>query len=294
MLKAHGVKIVYLTFCLITSIATLVAQTNDSDKHTLNAMRIIGHELLLDAADSTSLVLPVLKHSNTYTIQFNTEFQFLPKQLFETIDSVIKETKIASRYIVEVEVCANKEIIYSYEAGPLTVAEMIPCAYREPEKDCYSVAITILEAGVSATGDINEPNKFGQFWIPSIAVVIVAAVLVIVLSRRRKLNETEYTNSHEILIGTYKFDAINSVLYTRGGKVSFSAKESELLQLLHKNANVTLEREVILKAVWGDDGDYIGRTLDVFISKLRKKLETDTNIKIVNIRGVGYKLIVEV
>jgi DNA-binding response OmpR family regulator len=94
------------------------------------------------------------------------------------------------------------------------------------------------------------------------------------------------------LIGVYKFDTVNSVLLTQQGKVSFSAKESELLQLLNNNANVTIEREVILKTVWGDDGDYIGRTLDVFISKLRKKLEANTNLKIVNIRGVGYKLVI--
>jgi len=46
-----------------------------------------------------------------------------------------------------------------------------------------------------------------------------------------------------------------------------------------------------LANVWGDQGDYVGRTLDVFISKLRKKLEADTNVRIVNIRGVGYKLV---
>jgi DNA-binding response OmpR family regulator len=48
-----------------------------------------------------------------------------------------------------------------------------------------------------------------------------------------------------------------------------------------------------LNKVWGDEGDYIGRTLDVFISKLRKKLEADSSIKIVNIRGVGYKLVMD-
>ncbi|HRG87162.1 MAG TPA: winged helix-turn-helix domain-containing protein [Chitinophagales bacterium] len=292
MLKASRFKFVYLIFCLITSIVTLVAQTNDSDKHTLNAMRIIGHELLLDASDSTSRVLPVIKQSNTYTIQFATEFQFLPKQLFETIDSVIKATNIASRYIVEVEVCTTKEIIYSYEAGRSTLAEMIPCAFREPEKACYSVAITILETNVATTSDIKKPYLSIQFWIPGIAVVIIAAVLVIALFRRRKQEEVIKTNGHAILIGAYKFDPVNSVLLTQQGKVSFSAKESELLQLLNKNANTTIEREVILKTVWGDDGDYIGRTLDVFISKLRKKLEANTNLKIVNIRGVGYKLII--
>jgi len=58
--------------------------------------------------------------------------------------------------------------------------------------------------------------------------------------------------------------------------------------------NTTVEREVILNIVWGDEGDYVGRTLDVFISKLRKKLEVDSSIKIVNIRGVGYKLVTDV
>ncbi len=63
--------------------------------------------------------------------------------------------------------------------------------------------------------------------------------------------------------------------------------------MLHASANNALEREVILQQVWGDEGDYVGRTLDVFISKLRKKLEADTSVKIVNIRGVGYKLLVD-
>ena len=52
-----------------------------------------------------------------------------------------------------------------------------------------------------------------------------------------------------------------------------------------------MEREKILATVWGDEGDYVGRTLDVFVSKLRKKLEADANVRIVNIRGVGYRLV---
>lgn len=70
-----------------------------------------------------------------------------------------------------------------------------------------------------------------------------------------------------------------------------SNKESELLALLNLNANQAVKRDVILQKIWGDEGDYIGRTLDVFISKLRKKLDGDDSVKIVNIRGVGYKLI---
>ena len=54
-----------------------------------------------------------------------------------------------------------------------------------------------------------------------------------------------------------------------------------------------MEREVLLNKVWGDQGDYVGRTLDVFISKLRKKLEADPHVKIVSIRGVGYKMVID-
>ncbi|MBL6447968.1 winged helix-turn-helix transcriptional regulator [Fulvivirga sp. 29W222] len=71
-----------------------------------------------------------------------------------------------------------------------------------------------------------------------------------------------------------------------------SGKEADLLYLLYSSENQTLKREYILKVVWGDEGDYVGRTLDVFISKLRKKLVADTSLKIINIRGIGYKFVI--
>ena len=74
-------------------------------------------------------------------------------------------------------------------------------------------------------------------------------------------------------------------------KDELTSKEADLLALLHASVNTTVERYVLLKNVWGDEGAYVGRTLDVFISKLRKKLEADPSIRIVNVRGIGYKLI---
>jgi DNA-binding response OmpR family regulator len=99
-------------------------------------------------------------------------------------------------------------------------------------------------------------------------------------------------NTDFISIGKFKFDRNNAVLWFQNQEIILSAKEADLLFLLYSNANMILERELILNKIWGDEGDYIGRTLDVFISKLRKKLELDNDLKIVNHRGVGYKLIV--
>ena len=74
-------------------------------------------------------------------------------------------------------------------------------------------------------------------------------------------------------------------------QIDLSHKEADLLNLLYSSVNKTLGREDIQKIVWGNDSSYIGRTLDVFISKLRKKLSKDPNVKIVNERGVGYRLV---
>ena len=97
-----------------------------------------------------------------------------------------------------------------------------------------------------------------------------------------------------ISLGAYHFDKQNTELIIDHQKIELTTKEADLLLLLYNAANTTVERDVILNMVWGDEGDYIGRTVDVFISKLRKKLEFDSKVKIVNVRGVGYKLIMDV
>jgi DNA-binding response OmpR family regulator len=95
-----------------------------------------------------------------------------------------------------------------------------------------------------------------------------------------------------ISLGVYLFNRITGELKLNEQKTQLTGKESDLLQLLFENLNTTVERDVILSEVWGDEGDYVGRTLDVFISKLRKKLEEDNSVKIANVRGVGYKLVI--
>jgi DNA-binding response OmpR family regulator len=115
---------------------------------------------------------------------------------------------------------------------------------------------------------------------------------VLYINQRRKKPISQ--NPNWIALGKYHFDTLNAELILEEQRIELTSKESELLLLLYKTVNTTVEKEVLLNKVWGDEGDYIGRTLDVFISKLRKKLEFDPRIKIVNIRGVGYKLVMDI
>ena len=96
--------------------------------------------------------------------------------------------------------------------------------------------------------------------------------------------ESDYT------LGAFKFDFTNYTLHHSGGTKILTQKEAEVLKLLCENKARVLKREEILKTVWGNDDYFMGRSMDVFISKLRKYLKEDPSVQIVNYHGVGFRL----
>jgi hypothetical protein len=252
---------------------------------------MIAHQVLLSSGDSTSRVLPITKEDFRYRIQFESEFEFMPGELVSTIDRVVKETNLANRYIVEVEDCQTAEMVYSFEMDETEQSDIIPCKTRNQPKSCYSLLFTLIEA--KSTDSTNTSNaETNQLLYMIIAVLIVIITVAFFIIRKRSIKSAIDPNM--IPLGAYHFDKRNTELLIDQQRIDLSGKESDLLLLLYNAVNTTVEREVILNMVWGDEGDYVGRTLDVFISKLRKKLEFDSKVKIVNIRGVGYKLVMDV
>ncbi len=276
--------------------ATTSAGVDKAEKHILVSMRMIGHTILLHAGDSVSQVLPVEKTEGRYKIRFANDFQFDPEKLVTTIDSIVKSTGIASRYIAEVEKCGTGEVVYSFEIGDPVRTDVVPCKTRMPEKACYSILMTLLDpASPEPSGELAAGNTKINYSLPAWLISIFVALMGLILYSRKKTQTTaeRSTGPELITIGSYRFDRIKSELWAEDQRVELSAKESDLLHLLYRFANTTVEREVLLRNIWGDEGDYVGRTLDVFISRLRKKLELDTTVQIVNIRGVGYKMVLD-
>ena len=93
-------------------------------------------------------------------------------------------------------------------------------------------------------------------------------------------------------IGDYYFDAVKQVLTHSGVKQELSHREAEILKRLCENKNEVVNTQNVLLDLWGDDSFFNSRSLHVFITKLRHKLSKDERIRIVNVRGIGYKLIV--
>lgn len=103
--------------------------------------------------------------------------------------------------------------------------------------------------------------------------------------------KTIKTNIEKIVIGDYIFNQTKQTLEHNGNIMLLTHRESELLYLLTLKKNEISDRTFILKKLWGNDDFFNARSMDVFITKLRKKLKSDENIQIVNVRGYGYKLI---
>lgn len=97
-------------------------------------------------------------------------------------------------------------------------------------------------------------------------------------------------STRSIPIGAYAFETDNLMLVHASGSRILTQKEADVLHLLCLHQDRVLKREEILKSVWGDDDYFMGRSLDVFISKLRKYLREDPAVEIVNYHGVGFRL----
>jgi DNA-binding response OmpR family regulator len=134
-------------------------------------------------------------------------------------------------------------------------------------------------AGFNAGGDdyLTKPFSFDEL------SVRVKALL-------KRVNIHEETEDKAIQLGAYVFDTENFTLKHTEFEKTLTKKEAMVLKLLCQFKNQVLPRETILTAVWGQDDYFAGRSMDVFITKLRKYLSHDSSISIANIHGIGFKL----
>lgn len=111
-----------------------------------------------------------------------------------------------------------------------------------------------------------------------------------VLRRTKRLSDTAEPTTYQI--GSFAFDYPHQLLVHEGASQKLTSKESELLKLLAQNLNQPVSRSFALKMVWGDDSYFNARSMDVYVTKLRKYLREDASVQLVNVHGEGFKLIV--
>jgi DNA-binding response OmpR family regulator len=109
---------------------------------------------------------------------------------------------------------------------------------------------------------------------------------------RRSIPEGIDESKEIFELGRMVFDSVRQTLDSGGKVQKLTSKESDLLRLLCLRKNQVLDRTEALKRIWGDDSYFNARSMDVYITKLRKYLKEDPSVRLLNVHGIGFKLVV--
>jgi DNA-binding winged helix-turn-helix (wHTH) protein len=269
-----AISVFYLSSCSSSN----EANNNFSERAKIN-LRAIGNQLLLSQKDSLSLILPIIKRDvSKYRISFEKALSFEPNRLVDIVKGVFNKTTFSKNYIVEVVALSSNEVAYSYEINTDKEKTLIPCAGRFLPEKKYVIEVKFLDQKTSKS----TYHFLFYIFIP----------LLLGLFYRKFLEKKKEKTSEEkgTILGSFKFYPHQNKLTKKAMEIGLSKKECELLEIFVANINQVVKREALTKKVWEDNGVFVGRSLDTYISKLRKKLKEDPSIQLLNVHGIGYKL----
>ena len=254
------------------------------------SLRDVGNQLLLENQDSTSLVLPVIEIDQlNYELSFERSLAIAPNTIVTIVKESFKRAELPKKYLIEVVQCKDQEVAYSYSIFNDVERDIVPCANRILPENCFTIKAQFIE---------NPPpflSKSQRLILLCILFVILIALAywkdIFMRFRESGLSNNDHTNNNaHTSIGIFKFYPDQNKLVKEALEIGLSKKECELLAIFVSQPNQVIKRDELTKRVWEDNGVIVGRSLDTYISKLRKKLKDDTSIKITNVHGVGYKL----
>jgi DNA-binding winged helix-turn-helix (wHTH) protein len=275
------------SFCVAVLAAIMLLIPNKgNENHTDLAkisLRDVGNQLLLSNQDSTSLILPIQKIEEfKYQLSFEKALSIHPDSLVVIVAESFKKTNLPTQYQIEVKQCEDYEVAYSYLKFPNEEKSIVPCSGRILPQKCYTIEVLFLEKIAT--------SSYQVLWILLLIFSLVVIVILLPKKRIEKQTETKLTDKNCISLGKFQFYPNENKLVIETNEISLSKKEVELLTIFVANPNKIIKREELSKQVWEDQGVFVGRSLDTYISKLRKKLSDDETIKLTNIHGIGYIL----
>lgn len=305
-------------------------------------IRQIGHQLLLQAGDSTSRVLPVTEiKEGTFLLRFENEFVFNHDSLVVMSQDLLPKTRFPSGYTVTVHDCMKSDIVYGFQLNN-TSPDLLACSGRSQPQGCYTIefafadlyaAVKQKKTGVNQMGrsakvdpqDVNpKPEELktatfdygidhtpedlksappdvkmttSNFPLTNVVftgMLVLLCVTLLIWRFGKKPVPVQNQNQESVpalpALGKFFLNVKGQHLLLGSEIISLTDKECKVLELLHKGLGELIPRETLMQEVWISEGVITGRSLDMFVSKLRKKLSGDPELRITNIHGKGYKL----
>jgi Transcriptional regulatory protein, C terminal len=286
------------SFLILLGFGTLSAflrQNNAPIKPQLSekinlAMRQTAHKLLKQAGDSTSTITPIKQTSeNSYLAKLEHHFNY------DSLASILKNSfeayDIKVPYEVAVWDCGNKELFLGYSSHDVLQGDGVPCVGRNQAVGCFNFTVTFKDKPLVLS---NIP--FISFFLGGLfSLTSIGTIYFLYFNKKKKeIIQVPYDTerkdeTHLIYFGNSIFDTHNQTIEIKNNVQKLTFREAKLLQLFCNHKNELLDRDFILKQVWEDEGIFVGRSVDVFVSRLRKLLKEDDNLKILNVHSRGYR-----
>lgn len=228
------------------------------------------------------------------------QFKILLVEDDEALQFIVKDNLIENNYLVEVAGDGEKALsLFKQNSFDIIILDVML-----PKIDGFKVAETIrktnqqipiifLTARSMTEDKITGLTIGGDDYIPKPFSMEELLLKIKIFLRRSQAIPVNNKTQNIIHIGNFQFHPDNLTLSLGDETRNLTLKESELIKYFAQNANKVLSRNEILENVWGNDDYFLGRSLDVFISRLRKYFKADSNIKITNLHGIGFRFSVK-
>ncbi len=271
------------------------AKTDDFSAEKVNlALRKTADELYRKAGDDTSRIAAVEQTGEAiWRIRLEKKFDY--DALPALLEASFERHEIRRDYAVAVRDCDSSTVVLGFhrldflEKLGKTDSASVPCGGRQMPDGCH-----FLEIAFSKT-KTNWPSRrlLGAAFL--LLALGVAAGFGLARRQKKALKPAGILDEKAdwLAFGNSRLDADGLRLECGGAVEKLTFREAKLLRLFVENADQLLERETILQKVWADEGVLVTRSVDMFVSRLRKKLAADPSVRIVAAHGVGYRLEVE-
>lgn len=248
------------------------------------ALRSISDKLLSFSGRPTQRIRPVKQLSlSTYRVQLDAPIAY------GVLDSLVKTEFETYAIGAPFELAVYDHRFDSLLFGNLYAdgirSEGTPvCLGRDQISVPMDFAVKFYEHKTNAVATANT------WWLVLLGGALAAVTYCLVLATKKEERQVTAEMSQVYALGSLAYDFTNQQITSKNGVVELTYKEAKLLKLFCVNQNQVISRDAIQKAIWEDEGYFVGRSMDVFISRLRKLLREDPAVSIVTIHGVGYKL----
>lgn len=278
-------KIIVLSSLLVLVSLALLSYVSFDEKDNFServkiALRDSGNKLLIQNKDSISLILPILEiERNIFELSFQSKFSVAPDTLVSIIERSLRSSNLPNTYIVEVINSISGEVSYSYEIKQDIEKNIIPCIGRNLPYDRYKIKILFTNQQSVLILDKNYSL---------LSLVVIGFLGFGLVYWKMEKSSTSQVNISKI--GSYEFYKDQNKLVRGNITIELTSKECELIAMFAEKPNQIIKRDLIIKEIWEDNGVFVGRSLDNFISKIRKKIQDDNSVNIITVHGVGYRL----